>query len=294
MESGSRFTDALSDITGGAVKLSWAIAPNRSADRKGHRYGLYSWISANVFYKHYLDFQYNGAYGDTNERAFKDIVETDLIAGYQGKFGDFTLKLNGLVNFYGNSQNPTDSSKIVLFDPDTPDVGTVSTDPENKLDNLSANANINYEDDSLKFTLGYRLRGYQSQMLFVKEGYQEEEQENQLSRQLGSVNTQRAFANVDYTLNDEISLGLSGYMQKLLVKKERTNNIYKDLDTMEFVIRAKAGYNLENLTGITSSVDGYIENSYVTEEADKYKRGSEEKNLILSEAGLRFAAQAGL
>ncbi|WP_294427846.1 hypothetical protein [uncultured Treponema sp.] len=287
LETGDRVTSYISDLTGGNVRLNAALAPNRTADRKGHRYGLYSWLSATLFNNHYLDFQYNGAYGNTNERAFDDIVETDLIAGYKGSFGPVTLKLNGLANFYGNSRSTTDSKRVVRYDPDSPDVAGVDWDPENKLDNLAGNANLTFDWAPFHVVLGTRFRGYQAHMLYVKEGYQEEEQENQLSRQLGPVNTHRIFADIGYSVTNDFSLGVVPYVQKNLTKDEE-HSFYKDVDNIELVVRPRFFYDLSGAFGRKASIDGYIEGSYMSADADKYIRGDQTKNAILSEAGLRF------
>ncbi|MBR0100680.1 MAG: isoamylase early set domain-containing protein [Treponema sp.] len=291
LETGSRFMEFISSATGGAVKVSAAVAPNRTADRKGHRYGLYSWISTTLFNNHYFDFQYNGAYGLTNERAFDDIVETDLIAGYKGSFGPFTLKANGLVDFYGNSRSLTDSEKVVRYVPDSPDVKGIEWKPENKLDNLAANANITFDWAPVHLLLGYRFRGYQAHMLYVKESYKEDEQENQLSRQLGPVNTQRFFADIGYSVSPSLSLGVVPYIQKNLTKEEG-HSFYKDVDNTEIVVRPRFFLDLSNHLGSKTSVDGYIEGSYMTKDADKYVRGDKQEKAILSEAGLRFIPTA--
>lgn len=293
LETGEKLSSLLSDATGGALKVNAAISLNRSADRKGRRFGLYSWISADILRKHYIDFQYNGAYGDTNERAFDDIVEADLIAGYKGAFGPLTVKANALANFYGNSKSTGENGKVVRYDPDSPDVGGVEWNPDNKLDNIAANANASFDWAPFRIVMGGRFRGYQAHMLYVKEGYQEEEQENQLSRQLGPVNTQRYFADIGCSVSDALSLGIAPYMQMNLTKDEG-HSFYKDTGNIEFVVRPRFFYDLSKTLGRKSSVDGYIEGSFVSADDDKYARGNESRSAIISEAGLRFIPRSDI
>ncbi|MBP3772793.1 MAG: isoamylase early set domain-containing protein [Treponema sp.] len=293
LETGYQFTEFVSQLTDGKLRLSAAVAPNRSADRKGHRYGLYSWIAATILNNHYVDLQYNGAYGDTKERAFDDIVESDIIAGYRGTFGPVTVKANGLYNLYGNSRSTNDPNKVVRYDPDSPDVGGVDWDPDDKLDNAAANVNLTINYAPLNVVLGGRFRGYQAHMLYVKEGYQEEEQENQLSRQLGPVNTLRLWTDIGYTINSNLSVGVLPYIQKNLTDEE-SHSYYKNVDNMEIVVRPRFNYNLSEILNQTSSVDGYVEVSHVTEEEDRYQRGDKLRETILSEAGLRFIPRSDI
>lgn len=81
------------------VTANVVLGPNRAADRAGTQYGFYGYANAKFNtgdFGHYVDFQYNGAYGTTYDKLFDTILEGDYILGYQGNFGPVTFKANGL------------------------------------------------------------------------------------------------------------------------------------------------------------------------------------------------------
>ena len=61
--TGTMFNEWVKGLTDGNVDLNVVFAPNRSADRAGNRYGVFSYANATLFGNHYIDVQYNGAYG---------------------------------------------------------------------------------------------------------------------------------------------------------------------------------------------------------------------------------------
>ena len=80
------------------VTANVVLGPNRAADRAGTQYGFYGYANAKFNtgdFGHYVDFQYNGAYGTTYDKPFDTILEGDYILGYQGNFGPVTVKANG-------------------------------------------------------------------------------------------------------------------------------------------------------------------------------------------------------
>jgi len=169
----------------GDVAINAAIIPNRTADRAGNRYGMAAWASADIA-GHYVDLQYNGAYGTTYDTIFDDILEMDIIAGYRGSFGPIGVKVNALMNQYGTETVDADAKIKKNYTPGSSDVGEV--DPEaDFIDNVAANVQVAYTSDVIGATVGYRMRGKQANMMYVKQA----DSDTLISDQLGDKDHQR-------------------------------------------------------------------------------------------------------
>ena len=143
--TGNGFSEWTNSLFG--AKVNVVVAPNRTADRAGNQYGMYAWASAE-FAGQYVDVQYNGAYGKTFDTIFGNIYETDVIVGYQGKFGPVTAKANALFNAWGDGDLVLSKGEIfkTKYTPSSSDVSMV--DPTAPfVDNMAANVNVTYSDD---------------------------------------------------------------------------------------------------------------------------------------------------
>ena len=285
--TGTMFNEWVKGLTDGNVDLNVVFAPNRSADRAGNRYGVFSYANATLFENHYIDVQYNGAYGTEFDKVLDEIYENDIILGYKGTFGPLTFKGNYLLNLYGSQEVSVNGIKgKKYFTPASSDVGAVNDDVDDKQDNMAANVNITFSNDFITAMVGYRFRGAQANMMYVEQGADDHDH---LQDNLGYLNRQRFFADINVTPMDALSIGVVPYLETKFNKDVESNDTahnFNNKDTMLLVVRPKAGFKFnENM-----SINGYGEVSYVSEDEDKFVRGSDKENFVFNEAGLKFAA----
>ncbi len=273
------------------IQIEAVAAPNRAADRAGNRYGFYGYVDGKFStgdFNHYVDFQYNGAYGTTFDTIFDTIYEADLIAGYSliapFDFGAITLKANYLLNGYGSTDNG-DGTKS-YFVPASSDVGTVKDTYGLGLENMAANANVTFSNDLLTATAGYRFRGLQANMMYVEEG---SDDHTDISDQLGDINSQRAFLNVDVTPIEGVTAGVSAYGELALNKDEKLPNSWTNTDTIQIYARPNASVSLGELLDIDATVELYGKVVYNISNDDKFTRGTESSNFLFKDAGLKFS-----
>ncbi len=286
--TGAKFNEWLKNLTDGNVDLNVVFAPNRSADRAGNRYGVYSYANATLFGNHYIDVQYNGAYGTKFDEVLDEVYENDLIFGYRGKFGPVTFNGNYLLNLYGSEKVTVGGKKYkAFFNPAASDVGAVNDDVDDKQDNMAANANITFSNDFITANVGYRFRGAQANMMYVEDANADDH--THLQDNLGYLNRQRFFADIKANPTEALSIGLVPYIETKFNKDVNSNDSahnFKNKDTMLLVVRPKVGFKFND----NMSIDGYGEISYVSEDEDKFVRGSDKENFVFNEAGLKFAA----
>ena len=267
------------------VDANVVVAPNRAADRAGSQYGIYSYGNAKFNigdFSQYVDFQYNGAFGTTFDNVFENIMEDDFILGYQGVFGPVTAKVNGLYNKYGSFDNG-DGTKTT-YAPATSDVGMVDDADSVFVDNAATNANIAFASDIVNATVGYRMRGVQANMMYIEEGA---DSHTDLSDQLGTVNTQRIFADVSGTFVDKaITVGVAPYYEMTL-NKDKKLPFAKD-DSAKILIQPYCAIDLGPLADFTAKINAYGKVYYMTNEADQYVRGTDKSQVCFEQAGLKY------
>ena len=249
----------------GPLSINAAIAPNKSADRKGGQYGLFSWIDLSVGPAATIGLQYNGAYGKTFDTIFGHSYEHDIIAGYKGIFGPVSVKANALYNIYGDGDltkvdGVTFYSKYI---PANSDVGSVDA-YKSGFANLAATADVSFSNDLLFAKLGARVRGVQANMMYVEEGADEH---TNLSDQLGDLNHLRVFEDFNIWAYYGVNLGLEGYMQMTLDKKEKS--VFDDADNIEFGLRPYWDIDLDELASVNAKIGGYAQ-MYLNTKAPKF------------------------
>ena len=190
------------------AKINVSVGPNRSADRAGSQYGMYAIATADVA-GHYFDIQYNGAYGYTFDTIFDEIYETDVIFGYQGKFGPVTLKANALYSGFGEVK--TETGKLPYI-PSNSDIGAANAQAD-FIAGTASNVQVVYSDDSIDATLGFRHRGSQANMMWNKS------EDSHQADQLGAPNTMKAWVNFNYKMQYG-NVGIDPYMTTKLVKAD--------------------------------------------------------------------------
>ena len=245
--TGNGVTEWFNDMLGAKIKA--AVAPNKSADRAGSQYGMYAWASAE-FAGQYIDVQYNGAYGKTFNTIFDEIYEADLILGYQGKFGPLTVKANALYNSWGDilitdeykSKYSPSSSDVALVDPSAPFA-----------DNFATNINVTYSDDYVDVVAGWRARGNQANMMYVKQA----DGDTLISNQLGDKNTMKAWLDFNYKMQYG-NVGINPYMVTTFVDADKSTK-----ESIEFGAKLFGGYDFDVV-----KFDAYANATFKTEQPE--------------------------
>ena len=216
---GSKAVAALEEATG--VTFDIGFAPNRTADRRGTKYGYWGWAGIkkdNLV----IDFQTNGMYN--GDYLFYQPVEHDFILGAKDEFevadGKLSIALQGLV-----ATHQANTEKIAAWSladnkeaGNAPDYFGYSTDVWYRSDdfdgiqNMAANAQVGYKADMFNVNLEYRFRGMQASMLYLRENH--DDGTFDLSSTLGVLNSQRIAFNGSVTPTEalKIDLGVNAEM----------------------------------------------------------------------------------
>ena len=216
---GSKAVAALEEATG--MTFDIGFAPNRTADRRGTKYGYWGWAGIkkdNLV----IDFQTNGMYN--GDYLFYQPVEHDFILGAKDEFevadGKLSIALQGLV-----ATHQANTEKIAAWSlADNKDAGNApdyfgySTDVWYRSDdfdgiqNMAANAQVGYKADMFNVNLEYRFRGMQASMLYLRENH--DDGTFDLSSTLGVLNSQRIAFNGSVTPTEalKIDLGVNAEM----------------------------------------------------------------------------------
>ncbi|MFZ5859712.1 MAG: glycogen-binding domain-containing protein [Spirochaetota bacterium] len=257
------------------------IGPNKTADRAGNQYGLFSYATLQNA-NHYFDFQYNGAFGTTYKTIFDEIYEADFIGGYAGKFDPVTIKANALYNLWG--ANVINDSYITAYNPSTSDVSGAKQGL-GFLPNFAANTQVAYAGDYFGTTLGYRLRGFQANMMYVEQGA---DGHTHLVDQLGALNSQRVWLDVFAYPLDTLSVGLYGYVD-LVLDKTAAKLPYNDKDNIQLYAKPSFELKLDHVFDIKTTLNGYVKLTYNTATADQFTRGTNTSQFLFGEGGLKLS-----
>ena len=204
---GSKAVAALEEATG--VTFDIGFAPNRTADRKGNKYGYWGWVGAK-FNDWVIDFQSNGMYDGAY--LFDKPVEHDFILGAKNTFatdaGQLSVALQGLVATHQMS-----SAEIVAAGAsNTTDYFGYSTDVFYRsgefdgIQNMAANARVGFKADTWNVNAEYRLRGAQASMLYLRENH--DDGTFDLSETLGVLNSQRIALNASVNPMEALNINL--------------------------------------------------------------------------------------
>ena len=186
---GSKAAAALEEATG----LVWDVgfAPNKTADRKGTKYGYWGWAGVkNDSFA--IDFQTNGMYD--GEYLFTDPVEHDFIIGAkmpQIEVGDGKLNwaLQALLATHQKEFLNGKSDNAIDYFGYSTDIWYRTANMDNFAEKLAANVQVGYKAETFGVNLEYRMRGAQASMLYVRENH--DDATFDLSEQLGVLNSQR-------------------------------------------------------------------------------------------------------
>ena len=218
---GSKAVAALEEATG--VTFDIGFAPNKTADRKGNKYGYWGWVGAK-FNDWVIDFQSNGMYDGL---MFDKPVEHDFILGAKSTFntdaGQLSVALQGLVATHQMS-----SAEIVAAGAsNTTDYFGYSTDVFYRsgefdgIQNMAANARVGFKADTWNVNAEYRLRGAQASMLYLRENH--DDGTFDLSEELGVLNSQRIALDASVTPMEALNINLGVLAEMPLEKLDATN-----------------------------------------------------------------------
>ena len=217
---GNKAVAALEEATG--VTFDIGFAPNKTADRRGSKYGYWGWVDAK-FNDWVIDFQTNGMYN--GDYMFYQPVEHDFILGAKNTFatdaGQLSVALQGLVATHQMST----SELLAAGANNMPDYFGYSTDvwyrstEFNGLQNLAANARVGFKADIWNVNAEYRMRGMQASMLYLRENH--DDGTFDLSSTLGVLNSQRIALDASVTPIEalNINLGVTAEMPLQTIKE---------------------------------------------------------------------------
>ena len=218
---GDKAAAFLEEKTG--MKFDIGFAPNKTADRKGTKYGYWGWFGV-AKDDLAIDFQTNGMYD--GDYIFYEPVEHDFILGAKDTFavgdGKVSVAAQGLFATHQMS-----SEEIVERGAsNTTDYFGYSTDVYyrnndiNGIQNFAGNATVGYKAEKFEVNGEYRFRGAQASMLYVRENH--DDATFDLSDQLGVLNEQRAAVSATVKPVDGLSIGVDVKAKMALQKLHTT------------------------------------------------------------------------
>ncbi|MDY5819281.1 MAG: hypothetical protein SPK26_14785, partial [Treponema sp.] len=209
---GSKAVASLEEATG--ITFDIGFAPNKTADRKGTKYGYWGWVDVKKD-DLVVDFQSNGMYDGL---LFDDPVEHDFILGVKDTVaagdGKLSFAVQGLI-----ATHQKDSAEIKeISGSGTADYFGYSTDVFYRsgdfdgIQNFAANVQVGYKAESFGANVEYRMRGAQASMLYLRENH--DDGTFDLSETLGVLNSQRIALDAFVKPLDalQINLGVNAVM----------------------------------------------------------------------------------
>jgi len=205
------------------------FAPNKTADRKGTKYGYWGWAGVSKD-KLVIDFQTNGMYD--GDWIFYKPVEHDFILGAKDEIalGEGKLKVaaQGLLATHQKSSEEIIEDNIANST-NTTDYFGYSTDVWYRradikgIKNFAGAVKVGYETEKFGATASYRFRGAQASMLYVRENH--DDATFDLSDQLGVLNEQKVSVNAFFKPMDMLQLDM-GASAKMPLQTIDANDEY--------------------------------------------------------------------
>ena len=313
---GSKSVAALEEATG--LTFDIGFAPNRTADRKGTKYGYWGWAGVKKD-DLVIDFQTNGMYD--GDYMFYDPVEHDFILGVKDTIaagdGKLSFAIQGLIATHQKSTAELlrdGASNIADYSGYSTDVWYRSDDFDG-LQNIAGNVRVGYKADLFDINLEYRFRGMQASMLYLRENH--DDGTFDLSNTLGLLNSQRIAFNgsenpleaikIDIGVTAEMPLSelkagdeeydvYNGQVQSWWTARrfdEEDTPLFNRTGGAEFTFKPAVAYTLEDY-GIT--IGAYGDMNYQAyqwsdgideDEANKY--GASDSPFRFKKAGVSFA-----
>ncbi len=228
---GSKAVAALEEATG--LTFDVGFAPNKTADRKGTKYGYWGWAGVkkdNLV----IDFQTNGMYN--GDYLFYQPVEHDFILGAKDEFevgdGKLSIAAQGLIATHQKSSTDiSDPDGDGKNDTNTTDYFGYSTDVFYRsgdfdgIKNIAGNVQVGYKTDMFGANVEYRFRGAQASMLYLRENH--DDGTFDLSETLGNINTQRIAFNGFVNPIEALSINLGVEAEMALETLDYDDEFFK-------------------------------------------------------------------
>ena len=301
----------------GDYTVNFGLNLNKSADRKGENYGTYAFATLDTgVWK--FDAQWNTMYG--KDYQFYAPVENDIIIGAKGKVGDVTLAAQGLVAVHNKStedllgadyEHAGDLWKAADYFGYSTDIFYRSGDFDG-IENIAANVQASYKNELFSAKAEYRIRGAEASMLYIRNNH--DDNDLRLKDMLGAPNSQRVTVDLGFNATDALSIGLNAYMETEAKHYDTDSEILEGvvhcwaggyanskytpifLDSgCEFELTPSITYKLDDVTGFTSSVNGYgimdIAAYKVLGASDDYEYAASDSKFLFKYAGISFSAE---
>ena len=269
-----QFTNGAATQSIGDARVNVGLIPNKTADRKGNKYGFIGYADVEVA-GITADVQYNAGFG--TESIFKDVYEQNLIFGAKGSIGSLALAGQALMTFHKEDK---------VFDIGEVGYSTavLNRTKEFNLKDMAFGVKADWGNDILTLSGQYRLRGAEANLLFVKDHHEEG---SAASDALGAVNSQsivasailKAIYGVDLGLYTTTTMRLEELDADTLAKMNGAVpswytsgpvNSFKFAKGVEFDIKPTVTVSLLDLVGFDATVDMYT-NLYLSTLNDKTK-----------------------
>ncbi len=314
---GDKAVAALQEVTG--LKFDLGVAPNKTADRRGSKYGYWAWLGlSNDYFA--VDFQSNGMYNGLT--LFSEPVEHDFIIG--AKSESIALADSIKLNVAAQGLLATHQMTSAELGNKTADYFGYSTDVFYRdgsfgLGNIAAQGTVTYKQDyneyrgkyqdSFQVDLSYRMRGYQASMLYSRENH--DDGTFDLSEQLGVLNSQNFDLSASGTFQEKkLTVGLDANIAMPLAKSEDfTSEKYWDASGAAGWYTKRCGGKmmpffgdekpeLEAKPSVTVDIAKYVDNAFggtvsAYGVVNAYFGSEDGKNYAVSESDFRFK-KAGL
>ena len=298
----------------GDVAIDAMIAPTKNSDRKGNNYGFYTYFNAD-WNGWSGEIQYNGGYG--REKLFKDAWEHDIIVGVkkanvlpglniaaQGLFAIHPMSSKDILTKFGNGNMPDflGYSSDALY----------RSGEFKGIDNMALDVKASYASDLFDLSAEYKLRGLEASMLFVRENH--DDGAWHLSDMLGLLNSQNIIVNGAFKGVGNLKIGLEAKatmgIRDVTDEEEAeinsisngyyswkaNHNIYVDSKGAELEFKPSVSYDLSDVIGYKSSIDGYVtlnmapgEFSHKGKSVEEGKYSASDGSFLFKNAGLKFS-----
>ena len=255
---GSKAVAALEEATG--VTFDIGFAPNKTADRRGSKYGYWGWAGIKKD-DLVIDFQTNGMYGD--DYLFYDPVEHDFILGAKDTFeigdGKLSVAAQGLIATHQKSSQDIKDDGAA----GTTDYFGYSTDVFYRsgdfdgIKNMAGNIQVGYKAETFGANVEYRFRGAQASMLYLRENH--DDGTFDLSETLGVLNSQRIGFNgfVNPIEGLSINLGVTAEMalEEIKTSDDLVKGYVEDSGAWSDWYAGRNASNMAPLFGIESGAE---------------------------------------
>ena len=298
----------------GDATVNFTFAPNKSADRHGSKYGL--WTFANVSYDKFVaEVQYNGYY--LGDGLFYKPFEQDIIFGAKNKFGDnLTIAAQMAFTLYDNYDEAV-AERDANYNKDTDYLSwanmrgyassAIAFADEGSFDFIKHTAGevkVSYDSDILNISADYRYRGAEQNLLFVTDHHKTGGKSTQ-SDQLGKINSQRITLDATVKPTDALTINVVPYFETVLSTDDwklyhdalagmsgsfycnRNRNAFHSEDGKRFAISEKVDFDMSDIIGKSSAVSLVSNQEFVTEDEDKF--AGYDSKALMNNFGVKFS-----